>query len=581
MSNHHLPTTFNPDSVEPVQANYPEPIPLLPEVEKGKPYPIDALPSLMANAAKEIAQSAQAPIAMAAQCVIGAVAHLGQSRINANHPKDPYQNGMPASLLLLTLGDSGDGKSRCRDLAFKAIDEAERKRITEQRKNKEDLLAEARQLKGVEAIALREEAASLSDGKTLFDDVSVEGLVGRFIRGMPVASWDTDEGGQFFGGYSLQADTRTNTLGVLTKIYDKGITSRTRSVTNEEGSGTAYDRRLTVHILAQEVAVKESLADPLMRGQGLLARFLFAAPESLAGTRMVDIDLLIQQRKAGGEAYKHLGAYWERCKQVLNTPEAIEDGEVKAPVIDMTEGAVRALLEFDNRIEQQLAPLGDYFDIKAFARRGLEQAARLAALFAYFEGKGEVDAAMADQAIQVAQHSLDEWTRYSSGVVVSPLVTQAVHFMEWVQQPERADKWQVFTGRQFSQYAVPKSLRPAKTRDKALAILVEHNHLLVDGKTFRVNPLVSEATKATKATVLLKASNHEGCRGLRDGLHIGYTQATKPEAEATKTECSPKTKKCSPDVAQGEKPPKQAMKRDSEKCVAHVAHVAPRPKEVL
>lgn len=116
---------------------------------------------------------------------------------------------------------------------------------------------------------------------------------------------------------------------------------------------------------------------------------------------------------------------------------------------------------------------------------------------------------------------------------------------------------------------------------KALAVLVEHNHLLVDGKTFRVNPLVSEATKATKATDLLKASNHEGYSGLRDGLHIGYTQATKPEAEATKTECSPKKKKCSPDVAQGEKPPKQAMKRDAGKGVAHVAHVAPRPKEVL
>lgn len=295
----------------------------------------------------------------------------------------------------------------------------------------------------------------------------------------------------------------------------------------------------------------------------------------------MDIDLLIQQRKAGGEAYKHLGVYWERCKQVLSTPEAIEDGEVKAPVIDMTEGAVRALLEFDNRIEQQLAPLGDYFDIKAFARRGLEQAARLAALFAYFEGKGEVDAAMANQAIQVAQHSLDEWTRYSSGVVVSPLVTQAVHFMEWAQQPERANKWQRFTKRELAKGAPPSLRKSTKLRNEVLAVLVEHNHLLVDGNVFSINPALRAAAFAAFAVNPPKASNHAGysenggcgqsavnCGQLRSNLEDLEKAAEKPHLTATR----PQTQKA----------PKANSYAGYRKKAAEAAEAAAvKPKEVL
>lgn len=498
------------NAVAPAQVDYPEPIPLIPDVEQGQPYPVDALPPLMAGATREIAQIAQVPEAMAAQCVIGAVTHLAQGRINADHPLDIHKTGMPCSMLILTLGDSGDGKSRSRDLAFWPIDEAERERITEQARAKEDLLSEAQGLAGKEAAALREEAASLSDGKVLFDDASVEGLVGRFIRGMATASWDTDEGGQFFGGYSLQADTRRNTLGALTKIYDKGIASRTRSVSNEEGSGTAYDRRLTVHILVQEVVVRESLADPLMRGQGLLARFLFAAPSSLAGTRITDADLLIKQRNTGGVHYEQLEAYWGRCRQILAIPEAVEHGEVRAQIMPLDDAAVRCLIEFNNSVERQLVPLGDYFDVKAFARRALEQAARLCAIFAYFDNQQVVSYEMAEKAARIAQHSLDEWTRHSAGVVVSPLIQQATHFMEWLQDPKRASSWEEFDKNRLSKSA-PSALRGnAKLRNEVLLLLIEHHYLLAEGNAYRVNPLLGVRDMRDLRGNEGKANNHKG-----------------------------------------------------------------------
>ena len=53
--------------------------------------------------------------------------------------------------------------------------------------------------------------------------------------------------------------------------------------------------------------------------------------------------------------------------------------------------------------------------------------------------------------------------------------------MEWVQQPERADKWQRFTKRELAKGAPPSLRKNAKLRNEVLAVLVEHNHLLVDG----------------------------------------------------------------------------------------------------
>lgn len=562
---------LNPDVVAPHE--WPELIPLAPEVEQGKPYPIDALPDVMANAAREIAEQVKAPVAMAAQCVIGAVTHLAQPRVSALHPKDIYKKPTPCSLFILTLGDSGDGKSRCRDLAFREADALEKKNITESKRKREDLLEQAKGATGSEAKRLREEALEIENNKTLFDEATIEGLTGRFIRGMASASWDTDEGAQFFGGHTLQSDTKAAALGVMTKIFDDGKVSRERSRSNEGGSGDGFDKRFTIHLLAQEYVVRSALADPLLREQGLLPRFLFAAPASLAGTRFNDIELIIKQRNSSGMYYPHLETYWGRYRKLLATPEVVESGEVHAPAMPLTDDAVRVLLSFDDRIEEELAPLGDFFNVKAFARRALEQASRLACVFAYFEEKTEVTAEMAEKSTQLAQHSLDEWVRHSGASVISPVAQKAMHFIEWAYIPERADKWREFTGREFSQFA-PKSLRPAKTRNEVLAALVEHNYLLTDGKAFRVNPHFTPATTATTATQSLQPNSHAGY-GVSESC---YTSATPCYTPATKAESSSDVAACSKDVANRATPQSQ-QPHGLQENVADVADVAAPKRE--
>lgn len=65
-------------------------------------YPLHHLPEAISAPIQAIAKHVQVPIAMAAQCVLGAITHIAQARVNAYAPHDI--NGMPCSLFLLTEG---------------------------------------------------------------------------------------------------------------------------------------------------------------------------------------------------------------------------------------------------------------------------------------------------------------------------------------------------------------------------------------------------------------------------------------------------------------------------------------------
>ena len=465
----------------------PEPRPLLPDLEAAEPYPIEALPPLMRDATRAIAEHVQAPLALAAQCVIGAAVYLAQTRVNAPHIHNP--DGMPSSIFLLTLADSGDRKSECRRLAFKKIDEAEAKARTDHRQACAEVTTMADGLKGKPLETFMAEHPLPPDPRTQYSDATFEPIAGAFIRGMPAATWDTDEGGQVLGGASLKADTRAATLGGLVKAFDTGSFERTRSQGNMEGSGFAYHRRLSLHLLAQAVTVADALADPLLRGQGFLPRFLFASPTSIAGTRLLTAEQL------GRKAYTdpRLQRYWARCDAIAATTQAIdhETGEVKPPVLQLTPEAEQDWLEFYNEVEGEQSPLGKFANLRPFAGRAGELVRRLAAVFACFEDKTELDDECMTRAAAIVRHSLSEWRRYTDSAASDPRLQQAAALMEWLRDPSRADDWQEFHRDKLGKSGPPTTRKSARERDRLLAVLAAHHHLLTtDGKHFSINRAV-------------------------------------------------------------------------------------------
>ena len=258
-----------------------------PETSVNSAYPIHALPPLARDAVIAIAEHVQAPIGMTAQCVIGAMSHIAQAHVNAPHPFNPQ--GEPCSLYLLTEGQSGSRKSTSRNMADKAIIQHERKQYELYRRDLEQWKSGQASLNKKDKEAYSAENPPPHDPSTLYSDITLESIAGLYVDGiLNNASIASDEAGQFFGGYTMKGDTRTQAIGGYAKLFDDGFVERTRSKSNLNGSGRAYDVRLTFNLQGQHEVLSDALKDPVLRGQGFLPRFILTIPENLAGTRLQD-----------------------------------------------------------------------------------------------------------------------------------------------------------------------------------------------------------------------------------------------------------------------------------------------------
>ncbi len=449
----------------------------LPTEPPPKPYPTASLPKLMHDAVKAIAHHVAAPEALAAQCVIAAAAYLAQTRVNAPHIH--YPDGMPCSLFQMALADSGDRKSACYRLAFKPLAEGER---IERDRHATIATEHARKASTLKGKALQEFESSNpppTNPRTMYTDSTFEKIAKDFVSGMPAASWATDEGGRVLGGHSMQAETRAATLGGLVKLYDDGTVERDRA---GEGSGIAYDRRFTMHLMAQAVTVRDALNDPVLQGQGFLPRFLLTSAPSLAGTRFINAESL------QNSAYKNpaVQRYWHRIKEIAATPRHINGmGAVTPPVIDLTTDALNVWLDFYNHVEGEQSSAGEYAGhLKPFASRAGENARRVAAVFALFTGEQEITAQTMTAACQVVEHSIGEWARWvGSSDADTKGNREALDLLAWLQAKGLSSFHRDKLGT-----SGPVRGR-AKQRDKLLGILLDAGWMrTADGRNFEVNP---------------------------------------------------------------------------------------------
>lgn len=392
------------------------------------PYPVDALPPLAKEAVIGISEYVQAPIAMTAQCVIGAMSHIAQTRVNAPHPFSPQ--GEPCSLFLLTEGQSGSRKSTSRNLADQAIIKHERKHYEAYRCELEQWKSAQAGLPKKEREAYCAENPPPNDPSTLYSDITLESIAGLYIDGiLNNASIASDEAGQFFGGHSMKADTRNQALGGYAKLFDEGFVERTRSKSNMNGSGRAYDTRLSFNLQGQHEVLADALKDPVLRGQGFLPRFILTIPENLAGTRLQDA----VYRNKNVSTDHRLIAYWTRCEYLLDDcPQIKPEYELHNGryVLSMDDAAREIDAAFYNIFEELQAKGQRYEFLQAFASRASQLARRLATVFAYFEGLQCIDAKILKGACEVIKYSLNEWSMYADIEIKAE--SEAERLIKWL-----------------------------------------------------------------------------------------------------------------------------------------------------
>ena len=390
-----------------------EPEPLANDPSNPTPYPINAFNGLLQNVVKAVAHYSQVPDAMAGQCVLGALAHMGQRFIDA-----PMGHGhMPASLILITEGESGSGKTQAMGLTHFKIKEYERQQYTDYLSDVATWESDKAALKGKEQATFIDENPKPKNPKTLFDDATIEPILDRFISGeMNNASWTTDEAGQFFNGHTMTGDTAGSALSALTKLWSDGEVSRLRSQKSAYATPQtdAHNVRMTLLLQGQRVVLEQALTDPLMNGQGFLARALIACPPDLRGKRIWDNP---QRRNDSPYDNPDLIEYWSRCHALLDPLPASQpnDSTGTPQRIKMqwaNQQAEQAFYEHMQAIENRQANGQTLEYLKAYASRMAENASRIAALMAFFDGRKVITTDDIKRAFMLVEYSTAERLRY-------------------------------------------------------------------------------------------------------------------------------------------------------------------------
>ena len=389
-----------------------EPEPLANDPSKPTPYPINAFTGLLRQVIEAVAYYAQVPLAMAGQCVLGALAHMGQRFIDA----PMGHSHMPTSLILITEGESGSGKTQAMGLTHFKIKEYERQQYSNYLDDIAAWDSEKAGLKGKELATFLDDNPKPQNPKNLFDDATIEPILDRFISGeMNNASWTTDEAGQFFNGHTMTGDTAGSALSAITKLYSDGEVSRLRSQKSAYATPQtdAHNVRMTLLLQGQRVVLEQALTDPLMNGQGFLARALIACPEDLRGQRTWDDE---QRRNDSPYDNPYLIEYWSHCYSLLdplpaNLPNDTQ-GEPQRIKMQWAKGAEQAFYEHMQAIENRQAQGQALEYLKAYASRMAENASRIASLMAFFEGRKIITIDDITRAFMLVEYSTAERLRY-------------------------------------------------------------------------------------------------------------------------------------------------------------------------
>ena len=390
-----------------------EPEPLANNPNQPTPYSIDAFTGLLKHVVKAVAHYTQAPTAIAGQCVLGALAHMGQRFIDA-----PMGNGhMPASLILITEGESGSGKSQAMGLTHFKIREYEKQLYADYLIELSSWENDRVSLKGKELADFLEANPKPQNPKTMFKEATIEPILDKFIDGsISNASWTTDEAAQFFNGHTMKGDTAGNALSSLTTLYSDGEVSRLRSQKSAYATPNtdAYSVRMTLLLQGQRVILEPALADPIMNGQGFLARALIACPVDLRGQRVWDNP---QRRNDSPYDNPHLIEYWSRCQSLLDPLPANlpNDSTGIAKRIKVQWADKQAEQDFYKHMQaiENLQAQGQALEyLKAYASRMAENASRIASLMAFFVGRITITSDDVKRAYMLVEYSTAERLRY-------------------------------------------------------------------------------------------------------------------------------------------------------------------------
>lgn len=309
--------------------------------------------------------------------------------------------------------------------------------------------------------------------RLLITDTTQEELLYRLATEWPSAGLLSDEGGVVFGGHAMGKDSVMRYLATLNSLYGGTDTTVDRCASE---SLTVANPRLSVHIQVQGPTLQEFLKKngDLARGTGFLARFLIADPLSTQGTR------LYQKPPSATPA---LDAFNYRITQILNKAVPMNNrGELEPSLMNLSPDAKRVWVDYHDEIESKLGKGCEFADIRDAASKSADNAARLAALFAYFENQTPSTPISAEQmcsGIAIAGWHLFEAQRFFASLSITQDQQDVKALNEWLTTYCIDNAIDRITRRDIHQLE-PNPTRNKDRRDGALETPEQHHRVTLE-----------------------------------------------------------------------------------------------------
>lgn len=409
-------------------------------------YPIEALDSL-ADVCAYMRDEMQLPVETAGQSLLAAASLLTQGLYDVETLTGPK----PLSLYLLTLSDSGDGKSSADGVAMSRVSVADAN----------DHAAYSKALARWQGLSKREreETTQPTAPHRTMGSGTIQGIVRSFKEGVPSQGSFTAEAATMLSGWGVSHEQKKDTLAGLNALWDGSPISIVRQ---GEGRTQLYDKRFCCHWLIQPDAARESLNDDLFRTIGLWPRFLVAWPSPLKPR---------EYRKYAPHENESVLTFWRRCDTLLSERYSIPKDSRK--VILLSGKAREVLIKFWERMELSRDPGNPLHSLKSFCVRGAEQVCRIAGVLAAFSehSQGRVDFTVNDihilNAIKLYGHNLETWQGIFGRREELENQTWANELYSWIAKQPDGMASEVA----MLKLATPKHLRSRHKRDTALSIL--------------------------------------------------------------------------------------------------------------
>lgn len=437
-------------------------------------FPTRGLGPILGPATEALAETVQVPPALAAGSVLSGAAVVVQRIADVEAPHGAVA---PTSLFVVSVGVSGDRKSAVDNVAIAPIDDERRHETAEHAAKRRSFDSEQAGRRAGDPEPLLPVARSLyvSQGTT-------EGLH-RLLRGQPTLSLLSKEGAEVIAGHSLREERRGAGLAWLLKAWDGATLD---SLTKGDGLSVLIGRRFSMHIMLQPVVAETLLTDPLAHGQGLLARCLISAPQSLAGTR------LFRDGEVPALLRPEVRTFHSRIRELLNCrPEPHPEGdgvELARRIVRLSPEARALWIEFYNLAETEQRQGGGLCDtrVKPWASKAAEHALRLAAVIEVASSPEAVaiTGTTMEGAIEVAGHYLGEFVRLlgaSEATLHGKRLAQLAKFMR--------DRGPSVSHANVLQ-SVPRELRSLKAEglNQLLDELARLGHIRRRGEGWEVRP---------------------------------------------------------------------------------------------